>query len=163
MAKRRSGFGSYLKNSHLLMPNQVAKYVLPLHMAVELLPLGLYQREHANHAAMVINLVRIDATGRSAEVYDMANEAAGTLSGIIARYTRTEKWGATSEELSALRKAALVMDKYMRTWTTNRLRVAAATADVLNEQAKARGAKTFEQVGYSADAHGRVALELKND
>ena len=135
--------------------------MLPLHMGVELLPLGLFQRTHANHMAMVISLVRIDATGRSAEVYDLINEAAGVLASIIERHKRTDKYGATSEELSALRKAVLVMDKYMRTWTTDRLRIAAATADVLNEQAKARGAKTFDQVSYAVGQSGKV--ELAND
>lgn len=127
-------------------------------MAVELIPLGLYTRDHANHAAMVINLVRIDSTSRAPKVYEVANDAAGTLSNIVGRYKRTNKWGATSEELSALRNAAMVMDKYMRTWTTARLRIAAATADALNEVAKAQGMKTFDQIGYSTDAHGRVII-----
>lgn len=148
--------------SYLLLPSQVAKYVLPLHMAIELIPLGLCQREHVNHAAMIINLVRIDATGRSTTVYEIANNAAGTLSSIIDRFGRTQKWGATTDELQALRKAAIDMDRYMRTWTTHRLRVAAATADELNKQAMARGAKVFDTVGYSSDKDGKVEIEDEN-
>lgn len=137
--------------------------MLPLHMAVELLPAGLYQREHANHAAMVINLVRVDAATRAPKVYEAVNEAAGTLSTIVARNKRTNKWGATSEELSAMRNAVRIMDQYMRTWTAQRLRIAAATADAINQQAKARGGKAFDEVGYSTDAHGRVILDLKTE
>lgn len=135
--------------------------MLPLHMAVELLPVGLYQRDHANHAAMVINLVRVDAASRAPRVYEAVNEAAGTLSSIVARNKRTGRWGATSEELSAMRNAIRIMDQYMRTWTAQRLRIAAATADAINQQAKARGGKAFDEVGYSTDAHGRVTLDLK--
>lgn len=41
--------------SYLLLPEQVARYITPLRMSLELLPLGLFSKDHANHVAMIIN------------------------------------------------------------------------------------------------------------
>ena len=70
-AKRKAGVSGYL-----LLPHQVAKYVTPLHIALELLPLGLFNKDHANGLARIINLMSVDSLNTNPAVYAAANACA---------------------------------------------------------------------------------------
>ena len=71
--------GARRKNTlsgHLLLPHQVAQYVTPLHISLELLPLGLFNKDHANKLAQVVNLITVDSLNANPAVYAAANACA---------------------------------------------------------------------------------------
>lgn len=131
---------------HLLLPEQVAKYVTPLHTGLVLLPLGLFGKDNADHLAMVINLVSVDAAGSGSGMFDVAENVAAVLRTMFARTKAGKSWGVTSEEREILRKGIVMFDRYIRTWTSDRMLIAATTIADHNEYCKARGGKFLDWV-----------------
>lgn len=124
--------------SHLLMPEQVSKMVLPLHMALELLPLGLFTREHADHLAKMINIVYVSADDKS-PAYLVSRKAGDVLIAMYARVKEGKAWNTTISERDTLKQSILAIDKHIRAMTTSSLKTAAVTIDLLNAEAKAKG------------------------
>jgi len=140
-AKRKAGVSGYL-----LLPHQVAKYVMPLHVALELLPLGLFNKDHANKLAVVINLMSVDSAARSKIVYSAANACADILSSMFERVQQGKSWNVTAEERAQLRGYILIFDRALRTWTSQRLLTNAITVDLHNALAKGRGGALLDRV-----------------
>ena len=129
---------------HILLPKQVQEMVMPLHMAVKLLPLGLFSRDHADHLAKMINVVFVDACEKDDVAVDNARKAGETLTGMYRRVRDGKAWGATTREREILKTSILEIDRHIRRMTTNRLMLASATIDRLNEEAKAKGYKFLD-------------------
>lgn len=140
-AKRKAGVSGYL-----LLPHQVAKYVMPLHVALELLPLGLFNKDHANSLAQVINLMSVDSAARNSIVYSAANACADILSSMFERVQHGKSWNVTAEERAQLRGYILIFDRALRTWTSQRLLANAVTVDLHNSLAKDRGGKLLDRL-----------------
>lgn len=130
---------------HILLENQVSKLVLPLHLSLTLLPMGVFTREHADSLAKVINLVFVDSDGRSPDAYAAAKEAGAVLCSMFKRVREGKSWNTTIEERDRLMKAIVTMDHYVRRFTTDRFLKAAMTVDALNAQAKAKGYGFLDQ------------------
>lgn len=130
---------------HILLENQVSKLVLPLHLSLTLLPMGVFTREHADSLAKVINLVFVDSDGRSPDAYAAAKEAGAVLCSMFKRVREGKSWTTTIEERDRLMKAIVTMDHYVRRFTTDRFLKAAMTVDALNAQAKAKGYGFLDQ------------------
>ncbi len=124
---------------HILLENQVANLVMPLHISLTLLPLGAFSRHHADSLAKVINLVFVDSDKRNPEAYEAAKDAGDVLCSMFKRVNEGKSWNTTSSETARLMKAIVVMDKYVRRFTTDRFLKAAMTVDALNKEAKAKG------------------------
>lgn len=140
-AKRRQKTSGYL-----LLPHQIAEYVTPLHIAIELLPLGLFNKDHANKLAQVINLITVDSLNKDAKVYAAANACADILTAMFERVQAGKSWNVTTEERARLREYILIFDRSMRTWTSNRLLINATTVDAHNAIAKKRGGNLLDRV-----------------
>lgn len=140
-AKRKAGVSGYL-----LLPQQVAQYVTPLHVALELLPLGLFNKDHANSLAQVINLMSVDSAARNKIVYSAANACADILSSMFERVQHGKSWNVTAEERAQLRGYILIFDRALRTWTSQRLLTNAVTVDLHNSLAKDRGGKLLDRL-----------------
>ena len=140
-AKRKASVSGYL-----LLPHQVAKYVMPLHVALELLPLGLFNKDHANSLAQVINLMSVDSAARNSIVYSAANACADILSSMFERVQHGKSWNVTAEERAQLRGYILIFDRALRTWTSQRLLANAVTVDLHNSLAKDRGGKLLDRL-----------------
>lgn len=140
-AKRKAGVSGYL-----LLPQQVAKYVMPLHVALELLPLGLFNKDHANKLAVVINLMSVDSAASNTSVYAAANACADILSSMFERVQQGKSWNVTTEERARLREYILIFDRALRTWTSQRLLTNAITVDLHNALAKGRGGVLLDRV-----------------
>lgn len=131
---------------YLLLPQQVAIYVTPMHMALELLPLGLFTRDHANHLAMVINLVAVDAAGTGNGMWAIAQRAGDVIVAMHDRVRAGAAWNTTSDERRTLCGCIVRIDHYLRTWTSARMLIASATVDEHNAEAKARGGEFLDRV-----------------
>lgn len=128
----------------VLLPDEIQKKLLPLHMALELLPLGMFQRAHADALALIINVVSVDAVDKAPAVYAHVEKASEVLIAMKARVDVGKNWGATSDERKTLMTAIVEFDKYLRRWTTARWDVAATTVNVLNAKFKAEGGQFLE-------------------
>lgn len=135
-----------LLSGALMLPEQVAKLVTPLHMAVELLPLGLFAKEHADHVAKVVSLIAADSAGKNNGVWRIADRAGQVLLSMHKRVKDGANWGATVDERRILRETILAMDKYMRTWTNIPFMIAAGTVNELNASALAAGGQFLDRV-----------------
>lgn len=146
--------------SYLLTPEQVAKYVTPLHVGLTLLPLGLFQRAHANHLAVVINLISVDAANKDQQVLDAANRGGDVLMTMFERHSVGKAWNVTATERKILQECIVLYDRALRTWTSDRLLIAAATVDVHNAQFKANGGKFLDRVEVTDSAMHRIKREF---
>lgn len=133
-------------SGHLLLPHQVAQYVTPLHISLELLPLGLFNRDHANKLAQVVNLITVDSLNTNPVVYAAANTCADILSTMFERVKAGKSWNVTADEREKLRNHILIFDRALRTWTSHRLLINAATVDAHNAVAKNRGGKLLDRL-----------------
>ena len=155
-AKRKAGVSGYL-----LLPHQVAKYVMPLHVALELLPLGLFNKDHANSLAQVINLMSVDSAARNSIVYSAANACADILSNMFERVQHGKSWNVTTEERARLREYILIFDRSIRTWTSSRMLVNASTVDAHNALAKKRGGALLDRVPLTDQEMAEVEAWVK--
>ena len=137
--------------AYLLLPEQVARYVTPLHMSLELLPLGLFNRAHADHMAMVLNLIAVDCREGDA-IRPVMQEAGQILLRMYARVKEGKAWNCTADERKYLAHAIVQIDRHLRTWTSARLLVAAALVDDHNEMARAAGGQFLDQTVYEEAA-----------
>ena len=129
----------------LLDEAAIHKMLTPLHMAVELLPLGHFGREHADHVAKIINVVAMDSASKGNGMWEVADEAGQILLAMKARVDAGKSWNCTVAERERLTACILKMDKYMRTWTNRRFTIAAMTVDAINRRRIAEGAKFLER------------------
>ena len=132
--------------SYLLLPEQVARYITPLRMSLELLPLGLFSKDHANHVAMCINLVAVDSAGKGNGMWQIADEAGTVLTAMYERHKAGKAWNCTADERKTLMGCINKFDRYMRGWTSARLIAAAATVVEIDEREKAKGGKFLDRV-----------------
>jgi len=142
--------------SYLLTPEQVAKYVTPLHVGLTLLPLGAWQPAHANSLAIVINLISVDAADKDQRMLAAANRGGDVLRAMFERHTAGKAWNVTTGERKVLQECIVLYDRELRTWTSDRLLIAAATVDVHNAQFKANGGKFLDRVEITDTALHRV-------
>lgn len=124
---------------HILIEPQVQKIVLPLHISLTMLPMGLFNRTHADSLAKVINIVFVDSDGRDPVAYQSAVDAGDVICSMYKRVNEGKSWNTTIEEKEKLMQSIVSMDKYVRRLTTDRLLTAAITIDQLNAEAKAKG------------------------
>lgn len=145
MRKRGARFKSQLKG-YLLLPHQIQKYVTPMHMALELLPLGLFTRDHANAIACVVNVIAVDSAGTGNGMWQVADRAGGIISRMYARAKEGKAWNTTAEEREVLRECIVRFDRYLRGWTSARMIRNSATADEIAGKAKVNGGKFLDRV-----------------
>lgn len=134
----------------LLSERTMQLMLTPLHMAVELLPLGHFGREHADHVAKIINVVAMDPASKGNGMLEVADEAGQILLAMKARVDAGKSWNCTAAERERLTACILKMDKYMRTWTNRRFTIAAMTVDAINRRRIAEGAKFLERTDIPA-------------
>lgn len=124
---------------HILIGAQLERIVLPLHIALTLLPIGAFTRDHADSIAKVINIVFVDAPERNQAAYKAACDAGDVLCAMFKRVREGKSWNVTTSERDVLMSSILTMDKHVRTMTTTRFLIADKTVDALNAEAKAKG------------------------
>lgn len=125
--------------SHIVLPDKIAKLVLPLHTALTLIPLGMFSRENANEIAKIVNVVIVDSDERNDAVNQTAINVGNVLANMFKRVRSGSNWGATTEELRILKHGIVVMDRYLRTITVRRYDLAVAIVNAINNEAKAKG------------------------
>jgi hypothetical protein len=116
-----------------------------LHLALTLLPIGAFTRQHADELAKVINIVFVDAGVQSAS-YGAAAKAGEVLTAMFTRVKEGKSWNVTSDERRALTEAIVVIDKHVRTMTTVKVIEAARNVDALNREATAKGFGFLDRV-----------------
>ncbi|MCB1889090.1 MAG: hypothetical protein KDH20_15895 [Rhodocyclaceae bacterium] len=113
MRKRGARFNG--QRGHVLTPAQVQKLVTPIHMALELLPMGLYSEQHGHDLAAFLNVAQLasDEAGRN-DIHDHAHDAAVILLRMRDRARARGQWNVTTDERTDLYRHVLAIDKWMR-------------------------------------------------
>ena len=130
----------------LLDEAAIHKMLTPLHMAIELLPLGLFTEDHAEMIAKLINLVAVDSAGKGNGMWQIADAVGQVLLAMQARVDEGKSWNVTAQEREALVENVVRMDKHFRTWTVRRFNINAMAVNEINNRAKAQGAKRGQRV-----------------
>lgn len=130
----------------LLSQEAISRMLTPLHMSVELLPLGLFTKDHAEHVAKLVNLVAADSAGRGDGAWQVADRVGSILVAMKERADVGKAWNCTSAERAELIENITKMDRYMRAWTNRRFTQAAMTVDAINAKARAAGGQFMERV-----------------
>lgn len=130
----------------LLSQEAIGRMLTPLHMSVELLPLGLFTKDHAEHVAKIVNLVAADSAGRGDGAWQVADRVGTVLVAMKTRADAGKAWNCTTEEREILIENITKMDRYLRAWTNRRFTQAAMTVDRINAEARAAGGQFMERV-----------------
>lgn len=130
----------------LLDEAAINKMLTPLHMSVELLPLGLFTEDHAEMIAKLINLVAVDSAGKGNGMWQVADAVGQVLIAMQERVENGKSWNVTATERETLVENIMKMDKHFRTWTVRRFNINAMAVNEINNRAKAQGAKRGQRV-----------------
>lgn len=130
----------------LLDEASIHKMLTPLHMSVELLPLGLFTEDHAETLAKLVNLVAVDSAGKGNGMWQVVDAVGQVLLAMQARVDEGKSWNVTAQEREALVENVMRMDKHFRTWTVRRFNINAIAVNEINARAKAQGAKRGQRV-----------------
>jgi hypothetical protein len=132
---------------HVLMPRQIERLVMPIHVALELLPLGLYTESHAHDLAAFLTVAQLAAEEAGRE--DLVGVGADGALVLIAMRDRVREgaaWNVTAAERERLMHCVLTLDRWYRSTTTTRWIRAARKATALADAALARGAGRLDLV-----------------
>lgn len=130
----------------LLDEAAINKMLTPLHMAIELLPLGLFTQDHAEMIAKLINLMAVDSAGKGNGMWQIADAVGQVLIAMQARVGEGKSWNVTAQERETLVENIMKMDKHFRTWTVRRFNINAMAVNEINNRAKAEGYKRGQRV-----------------
>jgi len=130
----------------LLDEATVHKMLTPLHMSVELLPLGLFTEDHAEMIAKLINLMAVDSAGKGNGMWQIADAVGQVLITMQSRVDEGKSWNVTAQERETLVENIMRMDKHFRTWTVRRFNINAMAVNEINNRAKAEGYKRGQRV-----------------
>ena len=130
----------------LLDEAAIHKMLTPLHMAIELLPLGLFTQDHAEMIAKLINLMAVDSAGKGNGMWQIADAVGQVLITMQARVDEGKSWNVTAQERETMIENVMKMDKHLRTWTVRRFNINAMAVNEINNRAKAEGYKRGQRV-----------------
>ena len=130
----------------LLDEAAISKMLTPLHMSVELLPLGLFNQDHAEMIAKLINLMAVDSAGKGNGMWQVADAVGQVLIAMQDRVEAGKSWNVTAAEREVMIENIMKMDKYLRSWTVRRFNINAIAVNEINARAKAQGAKRGQRV-----------------
>ena len=130
----------------LLDEAAINKMLTPLHMAIELLPLGLFTQDHAEMIAKLINLMAVDSAGKGNGMWQIADAVGQVLITMQARVDEGKSWNVTAQERETMIENVMKMDKHLRTWTVRRFNINAMAVNEINNRAKAEGYKRGQRV-----------------
>lgn len=138
---RKRGARHSGQRGHVLTPHQVQQLVMPIHVALEMLPLGLYTQQHAHDLAAFVNIAQFaaDEAGRK-DIHDHAYQTAV----ILLRMRDRPSWNVTSAERSDLQRHILAIDKWMRGVSSTRWARAIRRSLAAIDRAKARGLREMD-------------------
>ena len=130
----------------LLDEAAIHKMLTPLHMSVELLPLGLFTEDHAGMIAKLINLMAVDSAGKGNGLWQVADSVGQVLIAMQERVEAGKSWNVTATERETLVENIMKMDKHFRTWTVRRFNINAMAVNEINNRAKAEGYERGQRV-----------------
>ena len=142
---RKRGAQHSRVRGHILTPQQVQKLVTPIHVALELLPLGLYTEAHAHDLAAFLTIAQVAA--KEAGRDDIVKAGAAGADVLIAMKNRAKagkSWNVTVDERDALLRSITALDQWQRTQTTTRWARAMHKVIAMCERAEASGAQPFD-------------------
>ena len=136
---------------HILTPQQVEKLVMPIHVALELLPIGLYTEEHAHDLAAFLTVAQVAAkeAGRE-DIVTAGSQGATVLLDMHKRVRDGKSWNVTAAEREKLMNSVLTIDKWHRTQTNARWIRAMRKVLEMCDRAKAKGAQPFDLMEEAA-------------
>lgn len=145
MRKRGARFNR--TKGHVLTPKQLEKLMMPVHVAISLLPIGAFTIDHAHDLAAFTNIMQYAAedAGRQ-DLLERGLKMAETLYAIKGRADSGGEWAVTDDERSVLMENAVVLDRWMRTLTSTRILRAVYRVDIDIAAAMAKGAGNMDAI-----------------
>lgn len=123
-----------------LRAKEILALVLPVHVAVSLLPLGLYSQFHSDSLAAFLSVGQIAARNAgSFGLIAVVERGAAAVIAIKRRNTASGEWFATDDEMRALLTAVSTLDKWHKTITFSEYRTAVMTFIQICDRATANG------------------------
>lgn len=122
-AQRRSARQGTTKHmpGHVLTPYQVQQLVMPIHVAIELLPLGLFGEKHGHDLAAFLNVAQIAARdAKRSDIHDIASDGAEVLLAMRKRVNAGKSWNVTTDERDRLTRCVMTLDRWYRTQSSAR-------------------------------------------
>ena len=130
---------------------QVARLLTPIHMAIELLPMGIYTIEHAHDLAAFLTISQIAAKDcRRKDMVGHGSEAATVLLAMRNRVDGGKGWNVTTDERERLMRSIVALDRWFHELPIVRWHQAVAKAYRIADRERARGAKPLEMIVEAA-------------
>lgn len=136
---------------HILMPHQITRLVMPIHVALELLPLGLYTEHHAHDLAAFLTIAQLAAESLGREdIVQAGADGALVLLAMRDRARAGKSWNVTQDERDRLMRCVVTLDRWYRRVTTTAWTRAARRATDIADAALARGAGRLDLITEAA-------------
>lgn len=130
---------------HVLTPHQVQQLVMPIHMAIELLPLGLFTEQHGHDLAAFLNVAQVAARdAQRGDIHDIASGGAEVLLTMRNRVRSGKGWNVTTEERERLTRCVMTMDRWYRTQSSARWKRALYAVLRICDRALAEGKEEMD-------------------
>lgn len=131
----------------ILMPHQTQNLLTPIHMAIELLPLGLFTEDHGHDLAAFLNVISIASTNAGdSTAHKAAQLAAAVLLKMKNRAMEGKAWNVTFDERNALMESIVTCDKFMRRQPHSRVRAAILKTYQWCAEAASRGLEEMDLI-----------------
>lgn len=142
---------------HILTPKQVEQLTMPIYMALEMLPLGLFEECHAHDLAACLSIAQVAAEdARRPDLVEIGAAGARILIAMRDRAAAGEGWSASSDERAVLSRAIGCIDRFYRTQNSARWCRALATVNAMSEAGRRAGQQTLEVVDLDRGVACRV-------
>ena len=142
---RKRGARHSGQRGHVLTPSQVRHLVTPIHVALELLPMGLYSEQHAHDLAAFLNVAQLaaDEAGKE-QIHSTAHDAAVILLRMRDRVKAGHAWNVTAGERQQLMQAVTIIDRWMRGVSSTRWARALRAVLAICDKAAAQGMQEMD-------------------
>lgn len=130
---------------HVMTPRQVEQLVMPIHIAIELLPLGLYTEQHAHDLAAFLNVAQFAANEAGRD--DIHAETVCGVRVLMAMRDRAragKAWNVTHDERTTLLRTVNILDCWHRTQTNTRWERAMRRVIEICDRAMAQGRRELD-------------------
>lgn len=120
---------------------------MPIHVALELLPLGLFNESHAHDLAAFLNVAQFASqdAGRD-DIHTLTGDAVEVLCTMRDRARAGKAWNVTAAERTQLTHCVTTLDRWYRTQPNTRWRRALAKVYAICDRALAEGRNELDLI-----------------
>lgn len=135
----------------LLSREEVGRLTMPIHAALTLLPLGLYEESHAHDLAAFLTVAQVVARNANRrDIMKAGDDGASALLAMRDRARQGKSWNVTAEERDALMRSVTAIDEWFSSVKKVAWIAAVRTVYRMCDEASERGLQELDLIVEAA-------------